>query len=90
MEDKQQYFTYIVECRDKTLYVGYTTDLDARLVAHNTSKTGAHYTKIRRPVKLVYSETFNTLSEALKREHEIKSWSRQKKIDLIKKITAGR
>jgi len=88
MEDKRIYFTYILECRDKTLYVGYTTDLDKRLVAHNTSKTGAHYTKIRRPVKLVYSEKFKTLSEALKREHEIKSWSREKKIDLIKKITA--
>lgn len=80
-----QYFTYILECRDMTLYVGYTTDLEKRLYAHNTSKTGAHYTKIRRPVRLVYSETFKTLSEALKRECEIKSWPRQKKIDLIKK-----
>ncbi len=79
------YFTYILECADKTLYVGYTTDLEKRLLTHNTSKTGAHYTKIRRPVKLVYSESFSTLSEALKREHEIKSWPREKKLELIKK-----
>lgn len=83
-----KYCTYVLECADKTLYVGYTTDIKKRLIAHNTLKTGAHYTKIRRPVKLVYSEKFNTLSEALKREHEIKSWSRQKKIDLIQKNTA--
>jgi putative endonuclease len=82
-----KYYTYVLECADKTLYVGYTTDIEKRLVAHNTLKTGAHYTKIRRPVQLVYSEEFNTLSEALKREHEIKSWSRQKKIDLIQKNT---
>ncbi|MHB1316456.1 MAG: GIY-YIG nuclease family protein [Minisyncoccota bacterium] len=77
------YFTYILECADKTLYVGYTTDLERRLLAHNTSKVGAHYTKIRRPVKLVYSESFKNLSEALKREYEIKSWSREKKLKLI-------
>lgn len=77
------YVTYILECADKTLYVGYTTDLEKRLLAHNTSKIGAHYTKIRRPVKLVYSEKFKTLSEALKREHEIKSWPRAKKLVIL-------
>lgn len=81
----KKYFTYILTCADKTLYVGYTTDLEKRLITHNTSKTGAHYTKIRRPVKLVYSESFKTLSEALKREHEIKTWPREKKLALIKK-----
>lgn len=79
----KNYFIYILLCADQTLYVGYTTDLEKRLVTHNTSKTGAHYTKIRRPVKLVYSEKFATLSEALKREYEIKSFSRKKKLDLI-------
>lgn len=80
----KNYFTYILLCADQTLYVGYTTDLEKRLVTHNTLKTGAHYTKIRRPVKLVYSEKFATLSEALKREHEIKFFSRKKKLDLIR------
>lgn len=68
-----------------TLYVGYTTDLEKRLLKHNTLKSGAHYTKIRRPVKLVYSESFDTLSEALKREYEIKTWSREKKLAHILK-----
>jgi putative endonuclease len=82
---RMSYFTYILECADGTLYVGYTNDLERRLHNHNNSKSGAHYTKIRRPVKLVYSETFKTLSEALKREAEIKSWKREDKFRLIKK-----
>jgi putative endonuclease len=78
------YFTYILECADKTLYVGSTNDLDKRLIQHNTSKSGAHYTKIRRPVSLKYSEDFVTFSEARKREAEIKGWNKGKKLDLIK------
>ena len=72
-----------LECADKTLYVGCTNNLKRRLTQHNESKSGAHYTKIRRPVHLVYSERFGTLKEARQREIEIKSWSRKKKIDLI-------
>ncbi len=79
------YFTYILECRDKTLYVGSTNDLPKRLHQHNNSKSGAHYTKIRRPVELKYKEEFKTLSEALRREIEIKKWDRNKKIELIQK-----
>ena len=52
---------------------------------HNNSKSGAHYTKIRRPVKLLYSEIFKTLKEARQRELEIKSWKRAKKLNLINK-----
>ena len=78
------HFTYILECADKTLYVGYTTDLARRLEQHNNSKLGARYTKMRRPVVLKYSETFDTLSEALKREIEIKKWTRGEKLKLIK------
>lgn len=77
------YFVYILECSDKTLYCGSTNDLEKRLHAHNNSKTGAHYTKIRRPVTLKYSERFETKSEALKREHAIKNLSRDEKIALI-------
>ncbi|OHA98028.1 MAG: hypothetical protein A3F20_03360 [Candidatus Zambryskibacteria bacterium RIFCSPHIGHO2_12_FULL_39_21] len=79
-----KYFVYILECSDKTLYVGCTNDLTRRLGQHNISKWGAHYTKIRRPVKLLYSETFKTLKEARRREIEIKSWKREKKLNLIK------
>jgi len=78
------YFVYILECRDKTLYTGYTNDLEKRLANHNNSKQGAHYTKIRRPVILKYSEKFKTISEALKREHEIKKLTRIEKLKLIK------
>ena len=79
------YFTYILECADKTLYVGCTNNLERRFDQHNNSKHGAHYTKIRRPVILKYSETFETLKEARKREAELKSWKRkrEKKISLF-------
>ena len=77
------YFIYILQCSDRTLYVGCTNDLKRRLNQHNNSKSGAHYTKIRRPVKLLYSETFNILREARRREAEIKGWERKEKLDLI-------
>ncbi len=76
-------FVYILECADKSFYVGCTNDLEKRLCEHNESKWGAHYTKIRRPVVLAYSEKFVTLKEARKRESEIKGWRREKKINLI-------
>ena len=78
------YFVYIVECADKSLYVGCTNDLVKRIKQHNESKWGAHYTKIRRPVVLRYSEQFPTLISARKREAEIKGWRRTKKLALIK------
>ncbi|MDO8590972.1 MAG: GIY-YIG nuclease family protein [bacterium] len=78
------YFTYILKCADKTLYVGCTNNLERRIIQHNNSKSGAHYTKIRRPVILLYTETFRTLRKARHREWEIKRWSREKKLDLIK------
>jgi len=80
------YYVYILECRDKSLYTGYTNDLEKRLKQHNESKRGAHYTKTRRPVVLKYFEKFSTLSKALKREIEIKSLKRKEKINLIKNI----
>lgn len=77
------YFVYILECADKTLYVGSTNDIEKRLHTHNNSKTGAHYTKIRRPVILKYSESFETKSEALKREFAIKKHTRVDKLKLF-------
>ncbi len=77
------YFVYIVECADSTYYVGSTNDLKKRLIQHNNSKQGAHYTKIRRPVHLKYSEQVETLNEARRREAEIKSWKRDKKAELF-------
>lgn len=78
------YFTYILECSDGSLYVGCTNDLERRVAQHNDSKWGAHYTKIRRPVVLRYSESFSTLKEARRREAELKGWRREKKLSLIK------
>ncbi len=75
---------YIVECADRSLYVGCTNNLEKRIVQHNTSKRGAHYTKIRRPVRVVYSEHFETLLPARRRETEIKSWRRERKMDLVR------
>lgn len=77
------FFTYILRCADDSLYVGATNDLERRVKQHNDSKQGAHYTKTRRPVALVYYESFVTLREALQREYEIKSWRRDKKLALF-------
>ena len=75
-------FIYIVQCSDGTLYTGWTNDLDKRMKAHNEGR-GAKYTRARRPVELVYSETFETKEEALRREHAIKRMTRAQKIKLI-------
>lgn len=79
------YFVYILQCADDSLYTGITTNLDRRIKEHNSSKLGAKYTKIRRPVKLVYSKEFTNHSQASKEESRIKKLSRQQKIDLLKK-----
>ena len=77
------YYVYILECVDGTLYVGSTNHLEKRLHAHNTAKSGAHYTKIRRPVILQYQETYATIGDALRREAEIKTWTRAEKLKFI-------
>ena len=77
------YYIYILRCSDDTLYTGITTDIKRRVSEHNDSKKGAKYTKMRRPVELVYSEEAKDRSLALKREHEIKKMSRLKKLELL-------
>lgn len=77
------YYVYILECSDSTLYVGSTNNVEKRLHAHNFSKTGARYTRGRRPVVLRHVEDFETKSEALKREIELKKWTRAEKMKLI-------
>jgi len=81
---KASYFVYIVECKDKTLYTGYTANVDKRINEHNFGKRGAKSIKGKLPVSLVYSERFETKSDALKREIAIKGWRREKKLDLIR------
>ncbi len=75
-------YAYIVECADGTLYCGWTNDLEKRIADHNAGK-GAKYTKPRLPVKLVYSESFDTKEEAMSREWHIKQLSRKEKLALI-------
>lgn len=79
------YYVYILKCKDKSLYCSSTNNLEKRVKEHNELKRGAHYTKIRRPVVLKYSEKFKTLKEARKREAEIKRMQRKEKVELIKK-----
>ena len=77
------YFVYVLKCKDDTLYTGISTDVKRRVDEHNNSNKGAKYTKLRRPVELVYCENSENRSTASKREHEIKKMSRLKKIELI-------
>jgi len=76
-------YTYILKCKDDSLYTGWTNDLKKRITSHNAGK-GAKYTKARRPVELVYYEEFQTREEAMKREYAIKQLSRKEKEALIK------
>jgi predicted GIY-YIG superfamily endonuclease len=76
------HFVYIVRCQDGSLYTGYAKDPAARMERHNSGK-GAKYTAGRRPVTLVFTQKFRSLSRALKREHELKQWTRAKKEALV-------
>ncbi len=78
------YYVYIVECADKTLYTGIAIELERRVEEHNNSEKGAKYTRVRRPVTLVYSEEYPDRSRASKREYEIKKkMNRAEKLALI-------
>ena len=78
-------YVYILECKDGTYYTGWTNNLEKRMKEHNEGK-GAKYTKARRPVKLVYFETFESKIDAMKREYAIKQMKRSEKIKLISSI----
>lgn len=75
-------YTYLLRCRDGSLYCGWTNHLEERIKAHNAGR-GAKYTKSRLPVELVYYEEFPTREEAMSREYAIKHLSRQQKLKLI-------
>ncbi|MDH3637583.1 MAG: GIY-YIG nuclease family protein [Gammaproteobacteria bacterium] len=84
------WYVYVVRCRDGSLYTGIATDLARRIREHNVDdKRGAKYTRVRRPVELVYWENCDTRSEAAKREHEIRQWSKPSKEALIKDVRAA-
>lgn len=83
MKKKPNFYFYILRCKDKTLYCGMTKDLINREAVHNLGK-GSSYVRSRGGGKIVYSETFRSISKALKREAEVKSWARSKKLLLLK------
>lgn len=84
-ESKEMHYIYLVRCSDDSLYCGWTTDLKRRIDAHNGHiPGGAKYTRGRRPVTLVYSESFHQKQEAQRREYAIKRMAKTKKLRLIK------
>lgn len=83
-DQKQQWYVYILLCADQTLYTGVTTDPIRRLKEHNESnRLGAKYTRVRRPVELVYQELSDSRSSACQREAAIKKLSRKAKQALL-------
>jgi putative endonuclease len=77
------YSVYLLECADGSIYTGITTDLARRLDEHR-NKTASKYTRARGATSMLYAESHETRSAALKREAEIKSWRRDKKLELIR------
>lgn len=77
------WFVYVLLCQDGSLYTGISPDPEKRLQQHLSGK-GAKYTRSHKPVKIVYQEKFDSRSEALKREAEIKGWRREKKVRVLK------
>lgn len=73
------FFVYILECADGTFYIGSTNNLQKRVIQHNGWKSGAKYTKARRPVVLKYSEQVESYSLARKREAQLKRLTRKQK-----------
>ena len=83
LSNTNHWFVYILRCADNSLYIGITTDIKRRLIEHNTLKTGAKYTRGRRPVTLVYSEQSSTKSLASIRECALKKLSKTQKEELV-------
>lgn len=76
-------YMYILECADRSLYVGSTRNLEYRLAQHNHGE-GAAYTRRRLPVRLLYFEEFERVDDAFLREKQVQRWSRAKRLALVK------
>lgn len=72
------WYVYILLCKDNSYYTGITLDPDRRFQQHQQGKGGS-YTRSHQPIKIIYLETVESKSEALKREYEIKTWTKQEK-----------
>ena len=82
------YFVYLLECEDSSLYTGITTDVGRRFTEHQ-SGIGSNFTRAKKAKRIVYVEEHPDRSSALKREAEIKKWSREKKLALVASGTMG-
>jgi putative endonuclease len=83
-KSKSKFHIYILLCNDNSFYTGYTNDIEKRIDQHNgIILGGGKYTRSKRPVELVYKESFDSKSEAMKREFEIKKMSHEEKSRLI-------
>lgn len=76
------FYVYMLLCEDGSYYTGYTKDIDLRVKQHKIG-TGARYTKLHKPKRLVYTEEFETIREAMKRERKIKKLSHKEKNKLV-------
>ena len=85
-ESDEQWFLYILRCHNGSLYTGVTNNLERRIKMHQEGKA-AKYTRTRRPIELVYSESCLGRKEALVRECQIKEYSKKKKEELVFKLT---
>jgi len=79
----KSYFVYILQCNDTSYYTGFTNNLERRLGEHSSGKNKDCYTFDKRPLKLVWYETFNNVLDAISTEKKIKGWTRRKKEALI-------
>lgn len=77
-----QYYVYILRCEDGSYYTGHTKNIEKRFELHKNGH-GARYTRLHKPEEVVYVEKFESLSEAIKRERQIKTFSHQRKSRLI-------
>jgi putative endonuclease len=89
MTQNNTWTVYFLRCNDNSLYTGITTDIKRRLHQHNNTKLGAKYTRARRPVVLVYSETAVDKSAASKREYQLRTLSKKQKETLALSYTSN-
>ena len=84
------WYVYLANCRDNTIYTGITTDIKRREKEHNTdNKLGAKSLRNKRPVQIVYTETYDSRTKAAKRENTIKRWKRECKLKLIQRVRSS-
>jgi len=78
-----RYFVYVLRCRNGAYYTGYTRNIERRMRQHMRG-IGSRYVRTHKPERIVYTEEFETRSQAMKREREIKQLSRAKKDEMVR------